>query len=125
MEKFLNQMSIKLVLLKSGEQVLTDAKELTSEKNGKVFAYLFNDPVVVIENYVSQEPRILMEESEIEENGEKVEITMTPWIRLTKEKKIVVPLDWVVAIVDPIDDIITMYNSRGEQNDSVPPSQEY
>tara|TARA_E500000318_G_C3460909_1_gene172631 strand:- start:9 stop:449 length:441 start_codon:yes stop_codon:yes gene_type:complete len=125
MKKFLNQMSIKLALLKSGEQVLTDVKELTSEKNGKVFAYLFNDPVVVIENYVSQEPKILMEETEIGENGEKVEITMTSWIRLTKEKEMVVPLDWVITIVDPIDDIIKMYNSRGEKNDSMPPSQEY
>lgn len=118
-------MSIKLALLKSGEQVLTDVKELTSEKNGKVFAYLFNDPVVVIENYVSQEPKILMEETEIGENGEKVEITMTSWIRLTKEKEMVVPLDWVITIVDPIDDIIKMYNSRGEKNDSMPPSEEY
>ena len=49
-------MSIKLAVLKSGEQVIADAKELVSEE--KVHGYLFTRPHKV----VSTQPLLLTEE---------------------------------------------------------------
>ena len=51
-------MSIKLALLKSGEQVIADAKELVSEE--KVRGYLFTRPHKV----VSTQPLLLTEEQD-------------------------------------------------------------
>lgn len=107
-------MTLKLALLKSGEQVLSDIKELVGEDQ-KVFAYLFKDPVTVRVEYM---PQLLIEEmitegtDELEANQNSAQIIMTNWIRLTTDTEMIVPVDWVVTIVSPIENLITMYNQR-------------
>jgi len=80
-------MSIKLVVLKSGETVITDAKELIVED--KVCGYLFNKPHKV--EY--RKPILLSEEAEM--NSGEVQISLSPWILLTADKQIPVPTDWL------------------------------
>jgi hypothetical protein len=107
-------MSIKLALLKSGETLITDAKEMVSGE--KVCGYIFTEPYTVF----TQSPVLLMEEDNF--NGERpVNITLTPWIALTTDKDILVPLDWVVTMVDPVVVLKEMYEERsnGKQSGEV------
>ena len=97
-------MSIKLALLKSGETVISDAKELISDD--KVCGYLFENP-----HRVEIRKSILLVEEETS-GGADVEISLSPWIVLTSDKQIPVPPDWIVTIVEPITTIKKMYEEK-------------
>jgi hypothetical protein len=103
-------MSIKLALLKSGESVISDAKELIADD--KVCGYLFDKPHVV----ECCQPLVLTEENE-PPSGE-LRVTLSPWIILTSDKNIPVPRDWIITIVEPIDTVKEMYKERvGTEDD--------
>ena len=97
-------MSIKLVLLKSGEQVIADAKELVAEE--KVRGYLLNKP-----QKVSATRAMLLTEEESAEDG-NFQITLSPYILLTKDEDIVVSTDWVVTVVEPLESLTEMYQEK-------------
>ena len=94
-------MAIKLALLKSGEQVITDAKELLVDD--KVCGYYFIKPHKVRLN----RPIVLTEDAEV--NPDSVEVTLSPWILISKDEEMGVAADWVVTMVEPIDDVKQMY----------------
>ena len=96
-------MSIKLAVLKSGEQVIADAKELVSEE--KVRGYLFTRPHKV----VSTQPLLLTEE---QKDDNSLEVTLSPWIILSADKEVVVPTDWVVTVVEPLESVVKMYEEK-------------
>ena len=96
-------MSIKLAVLKSGEQVIADAKELVSEE--KVRGYLFTRPHKV----VSTQPLLLTEE---QEDDNSLEVTLSPWIILSADKEVVVPTDWVVTVVEPLESVVKIYEEK-------------
>ena len=108
-------MSIKLLLLKSGEQVLADTKELRRKDEvpmvDKVHGYLLTKPHKVSAN----KPLVLTENVDEQRN---VEITISPWILLTEDKVVTIPKEWVITIVNPIDSIVKMYQEKvnGESN---------
>ena len=108
-------MSVKLLLLKSGEQVLADTKELRRKDDvpmvDKVYGYLLTQPHKVSAN----KPLVLTENVDEERN---VEITLSPWILLTEDKVMTVPKEWVITIVNPIDSIVKMYQEKinGQSN---------
>ena len=106
-------MSIKLALLKSGENVIADIKELISEE--KVCGYLFTKPYFVS----TRKAPILTEENE-PLNSSNLEVAFEPWIILTKDQKIPVRMDWVVTIVEPLDSVVKMYEEKvnGEQGET-------
>jgi hypothetical protein len=86
-------MTIKIAVLKSGEDVIADIKEMIVDE--KVVGYLFEKPCVVNFRKSSEENTF--------------DISMFPWIPVTKTLKIPVPTDWVVTVVDPIDQVEKMY----------------
>jgi uncharacterized UBP type Zn finger protein len=96
-------MTVKLALLKSGEDVIADVQEmiLGEEPNQKVVGYIFNKPCSI-------KMRVREEDSD-KEKTDSVKIRLTPWIILTKDTKIPVSLDWVITLVDPIDQLLKMY----------------
>ena len=102
-------MSVKLLLLKSGEQVLADTKELRRKDDvpmvDKVYGYLLTQPHKVSAN----KPLVLTENVDEERN---VEITLSPWILLTEDKMMTIPKEWVITIVNPIDSIVKMYQEK-------------
>ena len=77
-------MSIKLVILKSGDTLIADAKELIvgEEDNSKIVGYLLNHPYKI-----SHQKSLLLTE-EMESNDSMVEITMSPWILLTSDTSV-------------------------------------
>ena len=102
-------MSVKLLLLKSGEQIIADAKELRRKEDvpifDKVSGYLLTLPHKVTAN----KPLVLTENVDEERN---VEITLSPWILLTEDKVMTVPKEWVITIVNPIESIVKMYEEK-------------
>ena len=106
-------MSIKVALLKSGESVIADIKELVSDDD--VCGYLFENPNII--NYL--EPEVLTEENETS----TLKISLIPWILITSDTKIPVRSDWVITMVEPIESVRKIYeekiNDKNNQNDSV------
>ena len=102
-------MSVKLLLLKSGEQILADTKELRRKDDvpmvDKVYGYLLAQPHKVSAN----KPLVLTENVDEQRN---VEITLAPWILLTEDKVVTIPKEWVITIVNPIDSIVKMYQEK-------------
>ena len=108
-------MSVKLLLLKSGEQILADTKELRRKDDvpmvDKVYGYLLAQPHKVSAN----KPLVLTENVDEQRN---VEITLAPWILLTEDKVMTIPKEWVITIVNPIESVVKMYQEKvnGESN---------
>ena len=102
-------MSIKLALLKSGETVISDVKELVSEEN--VYGYVFQNPYKVI----TERSIVLSEESEYDA---KIQVSLTPWIILTEDTQMLVTMDWVVTLVDPIHSLKQMYEEKVNGKDN-------
>ncbi len=96
-------MSIKLALLKSGETVISDIKELVSEE--KVCGYIFENPQKVL----TERSIVLSEESDYDS---KIQVSLTPWIILTEDTQMLVTMDWVVTLVDPIQSLKKMYEEK-------------
>ena len=106
-------MSVKLALLKSGETVISDLKELVSDD--KVCGYLFENPQVV---YIEKSFVLLEDENKSDE--EEISVTIKPWIDLTSDTKIPIPPDWIITIVEPIDSVRKLYEEKinGKDNQS-------
>ena len=98
-------MSVKLTILKTGEIIISEMQELVSNNEQTTpHAYLLNNPHVV----VTKDKDFLTEE---EKNQKRfgIDVIMTPWIILSKDKEIIVPPDCVMTIVDPIESIKQMF----------------
>lgn len=93
-------MSVKLVLLKSGEDIVTDVQEMVvgDKDNPRVVGYFFTKPCAV-----------KMRTNEGEDKEKSFEISLFPWLPLTKDTKVPVINDWVITIVEPIDSLREMY----------------
>ena len=101
-------MSVKVALLKSGESVIADIKELVSDD--KICGYLFQNPNII--TYL--EPEVLTEENQTN----KLKLSLIPWILNTSDTKIPVRSDWVITIVEPIEDVKKIYEEKINGEDS-------
>jgi hypothetical protein len=109
------EMTVKLALLKSGEDVIADIREAVSEETNKLVSYIFSDPYVV----KLTQPQVLMEDSEQPETR-AYNISVYPWIPLSDDTDIAINPDWVVTIVEPAAKLKQSYeermNGRGNRN---------
>ena len=112
-------MSVKLVMLKSGEDIITDVKELKSEE--VIDGYYFNNPLIV-KMYHPEEPTVLNEDGSSREYESKISVQFYPWIPLSEESRIPCSADWVVTIVEPVENLKKLYqekiNGRNKGNQS-------
>ena len=102
-------MSVKLVMLKSGEDLVADVQEIKS--NDEVIGYYFDDPLV-IRISESEESTILNEENSFTQYSSKIDVTFYPWIPLAKDVRVPCSADWVVTIVEPIEKLKTQYQEK-------------
>ena len=115
-------MSVKLVMLKSGEDIIADVKQIKSVEQ-EVIGYFFHDPLIV-KMYSPEEPVVLSEENGIEsehgttkEISSKVGITFYPWVPLSAENKIPCSADWVITMVEPIENLKKLYQEKLDGRD--------
>jgi hypothetical protein len=111
-------MTIKLLLLKSGEDIISDIKEMVigEDEDRRVVGYFLNKPCLV----KMRDPSLLTEESTEEQKKAAYQVSLYPWMPLSKDSVIPVAADWVVTIVEPIVKLSEMYVedvlSRGTEN---------
>ena len=110
-------MSIKLSLLKTGEQIIADIKELVKEdlenERQVVYGYVFTKPHKIrTESPVILTERILTEDQNLESSDRSVDIVFSPWIILTEEEEILVSVDWVVTIVQPLKSVVELFEEK-------------
>ena len=104
-------MSVQLVLLKSGEEIVTDLREIVDRDSGEMINLVFIKPVRV--TLVQQ--GVLTESAQ---PGESV-LSFVPWLTTTKNEEYFIKDDWVVTICDPTDDIRESYiKNIGVRDDS-------
>jgi len=97
-------MSIQLALLKSGEEVIADIKEIRKEEIDVLVSYLFKNPYCV----KIKTTQVLVED----ESRPKHELAYYKWMSLSKDSDIIVNKDWVVCITDPLDSVKKNYEER-------------
>ena len=102
-------MSIKLTLLKSGEQIISEMKELVAEGEENPQAYLFDNPHVV----TIKEQELITEDKRPEQDY-GINVSLVPWIILSKDKQIVLPTDTVLTVVEPLDSLKQMYEEKSK-----------
>ena len=95
--------------LKSGEDIITDVKELKSEEG--IVGYYFHNPLIV-KMYHPEEPTVLNEDGSSREYESKISVQFYPWIPLSEESRIPCSADWVVTIVEPVKNIKKLYQER-------------
>ena len=94
-------MTIKLALLKSGEDIISDMEEMVA--NDQVVGYFLKYPCVA--KLVGSEP------TSVGANKEPFKLRLTPWMPLSKDTTIPVVADWVISIMEPIDDLKETYEN--------------
>ena len=90
-------MTIKVLVLKSGEDVIADVQEMMSSEN-QVMGYFLNKPCVV--------------KLQAKETNNDVSVRMHPWMPIAREQMIPLSTDWVVTMVTPVESIQEMYQTQ-------------
>ena len=97
-------MSIKLTLLKTGEQLISEMKELVAEGQEIAHAYLLENPHTV---EIIEKEFITKEEKKDGDFG--INVSLLPWIILSKDKKMIIPVDSVLTVVEPLQSVTQLY----------------
>ena len=91
-------MTVKLALLKSGEDVIADIAEMVVDE--KVVGYVFDQPGAV---------KLITGPLNEGKHTSPYKIQITPWMPLSRDQKIPVVAEWVITIVEPIDQLKKIY----------------
>ena len=102
-------MTIKILVLKSGEDVIADIKEMMTSDN-QVMGYILTKPCVV--KLMSAAPLTAEEDDSNIEGSSEVRIRMHPWAPLAKEKQVPLSTEWVGTMFSPIDKVLDMYKKQ-------------
>ena len=113
-------MTIKFIVLKSGEQLISDIKEMAvgEEDDQKVVGYFLRRPCIV----KMKNPGVIDQEKSKTKAG--FEVTLIPWLSLTQDEVIPIPSDWLVTLVEPVPQLTQMYTEdvlnygQDDQSDS-------
>ena len=111
-------MTIKLLLLKSGEDIIADVTEMAvgEEEERAIVGYFLDKPCVIR----MRDPNLIEEQGPKKQSG--FQVSLFPWIPLSKETRIPVPADWLITMVEPAYKLKEMYVKdivkNGNQRDS-------
>ena len=96
-------MTVKLVLLKSGEKIISDVKEGFLEE--KLVCYLLEKPCTIS---VNGSYKILDED----DGGNRVSISLQSWPQFSNQETIDIVPSWIVSLVEPSEEIKKMYETQ-------------
>ena len=97
-------MTVKLAILKSGEEIIADIKEGMVED--KVVTYIFDNPCKVV---LQGSYKIVNDD---EEPVDRMSISLSHWPTLSSDKVVPVITDFVVTIVEPNSELKQMYTQQ-------------
>ena len=114
-------MTVKLLLLKSGEDIIADVTEMAMGEGEQktIVGYFLDRPCVV----KMRDPNLLNEDGPKKQSG--FQVSLFPWIPLSAETRIPIPADWLVTMVEPayklkemyVEDIVNYGNQSNSTND--------
>ena len=99
-------MSIKITVLKTGEHIISDMKELMAEGEENAHAYMLVNPHTY---EINEKQFVTEEEKELEEGDYGINVSLLPWLILSKDKKMIIPTDSVLTVVEPLDSVTQLY----------------
>ena len=102
-------MSIKLTLLRSGVTLISEMNELVAEESQQAHAYLLENPHVV-----ETRDKSFLTEDEKKTGNFGIDVILIPWIMLSADKKVIIPVDVVTTIVEPIASVKQMFIDKSE-----------
>tara|TARA_B000000609_G_C23885168_1_gene195270 strand:+ start:119 stop:403 length:285 start_codon:yes stop_codon:yes gene_type:complete len=79
-------------------------KELSTEGEDLPHAYLLENPHTVD---INEKQFVTKEEKENGDYG--INVSLLPWIILSKDKKMIIPVDSVLTVVEPLDSVTQLY----------------
>ena len=97
-------MTVKLVLLKSGEKLISDLKEGFVED--KLVCYLLEKPCTMTINGTYK----ILDDGV--DGGNKVSVSLQSWPSFSKQETIEISPDWIITIVEPTDEIKETYENQ-------------
>ena len=100
-------MSIKITVLKSGEQIISDMKELMAEGQEHAQAYLLNNP----HTYTINEKQFITED-EKKDGDFGIDVSLLPWLILSKDSQMIIPVDSVLTVVEPVNALTKLYQDK-------------
>ena len=94
-------MTIKLILLKSGEDIISDVSEMAvgEEDAPRFIGYYLKEPCIVK----------IRESQPQGKDKPSMRVSLINWMPLSDDKVIPVPADWVVTMVEPKEKLKDMY----------------
>ena len=94
-------MSVKILLLKSNEEIITEVQEIANPDSKQAIGYHLHKPFRL---------EIVSDEGDIVFNREKgYQLSWFPWAPLSKEKDFFLPAGHVITAYDPLDSITEQY----------------
>ena len=101
-------MSVRIVRLRSGEDVIADVYEIAAQDEPKkAVAFRLDHPYSV---YLGEgDPELLVEVEGVQKMS-KPELTMQPWAPLAKDRKVVLRLDEVISAYETFPEVMEKYN---------------
>ena len=102
-------MTVKLILLKSGEDIIADISEMSvgEEENRRVIGYFLEKPCIV--KMIAPKGGITKGENDGIQKTAGFEVSLFPWMPLSKDTRIPIPADWLITIVEPVQSLSKMY----------------
>ena len=99
-------MSIKITVLKTGEHIISDMKELMTEGEENAQAYMLVNPHTY---EINEKQFITEEERELEGGDYGINVSLLPWLILSKDKKMIITTDSVLTVVEPLESVTQLY----------------
>jgi hypothetical protein len=105
-------MSVQLVLLKSGEELVADVREIIDKETYKPISVVLIKPVRV--TVVKQ---AVLTEGDSQPSDSV--LSFVPWLATSKSEEYFIQQDWIVTVCDPQDNIKESYiQNVGVRDDS-------
>jgi hypothetical protein len=106
-------MTVKVMLLRSGEDVISDAKEILDNEQKGIVAYHLSNPFVMqLQAETEESDELAVEGQEAPAPKTKYSVRYTHWAPLSKQRSFIIPADWLVTIYDPHDNIMKDYCTK-------------
>ena len=100
-------MSVKITILKTGEHLISDMKELMAEGQEHAQAYLLNNP----HTYTINEKQFITED-EKKDGDYGIDVSLLPWLILSKDSQMIIPVDSVLTVVEPVNALTKLYQDK-------------
>ena len=108
-------MSVKISLLKTGEQLISEMKELVAEGQDVAHAYMLENPHTV--NIIEKQ---FITEEEIKTGADYgINVSLLPWIILSEDKDMIIPIDSVLTVVEPLESVTQLYLDKLDAVDNL------